>query len=119
MTNNQNTYNQPPMGQMMPPQPRMQMRQRVMKGVKRMQDVFPRWLSTYPIVTYILALMVVSFMYSSHSMPWYYMLSGIVAVTVFFLYGGSLTKDTSIDKIRRSQRFEKKIFLYVLILYHF
>ena len=115
MTNNQNTYNQPPMGQMMPPQPRMQMRQRVMKGVKRMQDVFPRWLSTYPIVTYILALMVVSFMYSSHSMPWYYMLSGGAAVLVFFLLGSTFATRTSVDNLHKTKRFERRIFLIAFV----
>lgn len=80
-----------------------------------MQDVFPKWLSTYPIVTYILALMVVSFMYSEYSLPWYYMLSGVVAVMVFFLYGSTAIKDTSLDKIRKESRFEKRIFLIAFI----
>lgn len=70
------------MGQMMPPPPRpeMPMRQRVMRGMAKKKDAFPKWLTQYPIVVYILALMVVSFMYSEYSLPWYYMLSGIIAV---------------------------------------
>jgi len=90
-----------------------------------MQDVFPRWLSLYPIVTYILALMVVSFMYSEYSIPWYYMLSGVVAVLVFFLLGSTVATRTSIDQMHKVKRFERKIFLiafvprvlYMLLLY--
>lgn len=113
--NNQNTYNQPPVGQMMPPQGPMPMRQRMVQGVRRMQDVFPRWLSIYPIVTYILALMVVSFMYSAYSLPWYYMLSGTVAVLVFFLLGSTFATRTSIDKMHKAKRFERRIFLIAFI----
>lgn len=112
---NNNTYNQPPMGPVMSPQAPMSMRQRVMRGVAKKKDVFPKWLAQYAIVTYILALMVVSFMYSSYSLPWYYMLSGVVAVMVFFLYGSTAIKDTSLDKIRKESRFEKRIFLIAFI----
>lgn len=104
------------MGEMIPPpQAPMSMRQRMSRGVRRVQDVFPKWLSTYPIVIYILALVVVSFMYSSYSLPWYYMLSGVVVVMVFFLYGSTAIKDTSLDKIRKESRFEKRIFLIAFI----
>lgn len=81
--------------------PRMRMRQ---------PDAFPKWLTQYAMVLYLLALSIVSFMYSAHSIPWYYMVSGVVAITVFFLYGNSLAKDTSPDKVRKEIAFEKKIF---------
>lgn len=111
---NNNTYNQPPMDQgMMPPQ--MPLRQRMVIGVGRMKDLFPRWLTQYSIVVYIIAMAVVSFMYSAYSLPWYYMLSGIVAVMVFFLYGSTAIKDTSLDKIRKESRFEKRIFLIAFV----
>lgn len=114
MTNNQYTYNQPPMGQgMMPPQ--MPMRKMVMNGARRMQDAFPKWITQHSIVVYILALAIVSFMYSAYSMPWYYMLSGVVAVTVFFLYGSFLTKNLAIEKISKEKKFEKKIFWIAFI----
>ena len=113
---NNNTYNQPPMGEMIPPpQAPMSMRQRMSRGVRRVQDVFPKWLSTYPIVIYILALVVVSFMYSSYSIPWYYMLSGVVSMMVFFLYGAKAAKDTSIEKIRKEKNYEKKIFIIAFV----
>jgi 4-amino-4-deoxy-L-arabinose transferase-like glycosyltransferase len=99
----------------MPPHAPKPMRQRMMNRMGALKDAFPKWLSQYSIVVYILALAVVSFMYSSHSLPWYYMLSGVVAVIVFFLYGGSVTKETSIEKIRKSQRFERRIFFIAFI----
>lgn len=102
------------MGAMAPPSS-MPMRQKMMKGLRRVQDVFPRWLSLYSIVVYILALMLVSFMYSAYSMPWYYMLSGVVAVLVFFLYGGYATKNLAVDRIRKEKNFERKIFLLAFI----
>lgn len=80
-----------------------------------MKDAFPKWLSQYPIVIYILALAVVTFMYSAYSLPWYFMLSGVVAVMVFFLYGSTAIKDTSLDKIRKESRFEKRIFLIAFV----
>lgn len=117
---------QVPMGAMMPPpSPRISMQKRVKTMVGRMQDVFPRWLSLYPIVTYILALMIVTFMYSEYSLPWYYMLSGIIAVLVFFLLGSTFATRTSVDNMHKTKRFERRIFLiafiprviYMLLLY--
>ena len=87
MMNPYNTYYQ--QKPMMPPQEPRGWRQPILRA----KDAFPRWLSQYSTVVYILALAVVSFMYSDHSLPWYYMLSGVVAVMVFFLYGGYATKN--------------------------
>ena len=89
------------------------------------KDAFPKWLTQYSIVVYILALAIVSFMYSEYSLPWYYMLSGIVSVTVFFIYGSKLVRLTSLDKMPREKRFEKRIFMiaffpriiWVILLY--
>ena len=103
------------MGQMMPPQAPMSMRQRMSRGVRRVQDIFPKWLSTYPIVVYILALMVVSFMYSSFEMPWYYILFGVVSVLAFFLFGSTAVRNTSLSKIHRERVFERKLFLLAII----
>ena len=96
-------------------QPRMPMRQRMMSGVRRMQDVFPKWLAQYSTVVYILALMVVTYMYSAYSLPWFYMLSGVISVLVFFLLGSSLIKNNAIDKVRRENQFEKKLFIIAFI----
>ena len=114
------------MGPVMPPQPRMPIRQRMTKGILEIRNVFPKWLTQYSIVAYILTLMLVSFIFSEFSLPWYYMLSGIVAVLVFFLYGGYLIdRKLSIENVRQDRNFERKIFwmafipriLFMLLLY--
>lgn len=79
------------------------------------RDVFPKWLSQYSIAAYILALMVVSFMYYEYSLPWYYLLTGIVSMLVFFLYGGTVVKNTDIWNLRKEKKFEKRIFLIAFI----
>lgn len=86
-----------------------------MRGVTKVKDAFPKWLSQYSIVIYMLALAIVSFMYSEHGLPWYYVLSGIVAVGLFFLYGSTATKKMAIEKVRKEKNFEKKIFLMAFI----
>lgn len=122
MLEQQNTYNQqmpPQMGQgMMPPPipPRDQWQRRAMNAIGRAKSAFPNWLSQYAISVYIVALALVSVMYSSFSMPWYYMLSGVMAVTVFFLYGGHLAKKTSILVIRSAKIFERRIFIVAFLL---
>ena len=109
MIENQNTYNQqmppqhsapmPPMppGPMMPP-----MREALLK--------FPSWLNKYAVVVYVMALLIITGMYSAYSLPWYYILSGVVSVTLFFGYGMNLTKRYAVNKIKREANFEKRIF---------
>ncbi len=80
-----------------------------------MQAAFPKWLAQYSISVYILALAVVSFIYSAYGMPWYYLLSGVVAVLVFFLYGSTLAKNMSLNQIRRERVFEKRLFIVAFI----
>lgn len=111
MARNQNLYRQP----MMPPQPPNPMRRRVIKEARRMQDVFPKWLSQYSIAVYIIALAGISMMYSAYAMPWYYLLTGVVAVIVFFLFGNTAIQNTSVIRVRREKSFEKKIFLIAFI----
>lgn len=101
------------MGQIMPPQ--IPVWQRSMNGMKKIQSLFPKWLTQYSIVAYILALAVVSFMYSAYSLPWYYMLSGVVAIVAFFLYGSHLAERTSLIKIRRAKTFEQRIFWIAMV----
>ena len=121
MNNNQYTYNQPQMGQMpmqppmpqggafVPPQISRRGRRRIAEQV-----IFPKWLSKNALIAYFLALAVVTFMYSTYSIPWYYMLSGVVSMMVFFLYGAKAAQDTSIEKIRKEKNFEKRIFIISL-----
>lgn len=108
-------YNQVPQGQMMPPPPPpMPMWQRAMNRIAN-KNAFPKWLSQYGIVVYILALAIVSFMYSTYSLPWYYLLSGVVAVTVFFLFGSTVADRTSEARLRKQKSFEKRIILIAFI----
>lgn len=64
---------------------------------------------------YVLALAVVTFVRSAYSMPWYYMLSGVIAILAFFLYGGTVTKHTFVLKMPSDKRFEKRIFLVAFV----
>ena len=119
---NNNTYNQPQMGQMpmqppmpqggafVPPQISRRGRRRIAEQV-----IFPKWLSKNALIAYFLALAVVTFMYSTYSIPWYYMLSGVVSMMVFFLYGAKAAQDTSIEKIRKEKNYEKKIFIIAFV----
>ena len=119
---NNNTYNQPQMGQMpmqppmpqggafVPPQISRRERRRIAEQV-----IFPKWLSKNALIAYFLALAVVTFMYSTYSIPWYYMLSGVVSMMVFFLYGAKAAQDTSIEKIRKEKNYEKKIFIIAFV----
>lgn len=75
----------------------------------------PQWMIQTSVVCYLMALVGVSFLYQSHSLPWYYMVSGIVSVVVFFMYGKNLSNQTTVDKMRKSMRFEKRIFLVAFI----
>lgn len=115
MNNQQYTYYQQPTGQMMPPNAHMPTRQRVMNVAFKVKDAFPKWLSQYSIVLYIIALAIISSVYSTYSMPWYYMLSGVVAVIAFFLYGSTVVNRTTPFSMRRTKSFEKRIFIIALI----
>lgn len=98
---------------------------RIIHGVPRYQMmppnlrvpgfVYPRWVSTYAIVVYAAALMGISFTYASNALPWYYMLSGMIAVLVFFMYGIYVIQDTSIYKANKEKNFERKIFITAFI----
>lgn len=99
----------------MPPMPGMLMQPRRRNAAAQAKAIFPKWLSQYPLVVYLLALVVVTFMYSAYSLPWYYMLSGVVAVGVFFFYGSTAVKDTLPDVMRRESRFEKRLFMIAFI----
>ena len=138
-----NPYNQHPQGEPMPPfAPMPPQHGMPLPPLNGMQGVvpsapgpwlhnaaasalFPKWISRNALMVYFLALTVVSLMYSAYSLPWYYMLSGIVSVLVFFIYGSKLVRLTSLDKMPREKRFEKRIFMiaffpriiWVILLY--
>ena len=106
---------QMPQGPEMPPQatPAMGWRRPVgRRGVA--QDVIPSWLTKRAIVVYILALGVVTIMYRTYCLPWYYMLSGFVSVLVFFIYGSNAAKRLAVERTGE-KRFEKRVFLMAFI----
>ena len=127
--NQQNPYNQYPQGEPMPPfapmPPQPGMPLPPLNGMQggvpsapglwlhnaAASALFPKWISRNALIVYFLALIVVSLMYSAYLLPWYYMLSGIVSVLVFFIYGSKLVRLTSLDKMPREKRFEKRIFM--------
>lgn len=93
---------------------------RMMQGGGRQRrakapSIWPKWLTQYAVGVYLAALAIVTVLYTSHSLPWYYMLSGIVAVMVFFLYGSTVVKSTAIDRIHKAKNFEKRIFLIAFV----
>lgn len=111
----------PPQGQMVPPQMQPRPNRAGQDGRRQQKEVtmigkrlFPKWLSLYPVTAYVAALMVVTVMYASYSMSWYYMLSGLIAVSVFFLYGKTLVGQTTELIIRKEKNFEKRIFIISL-----
>lgn len=104
------TYRKP-----MPPRQPIPIRQWMVNGARKIQNIFPQWLSRNALITYFLVLAVVSFMYSAYSLPWYYMLSGAVAVMVFFLYGSTVAQNTSEMRMRKQKTFEKRIFLIAFV----
>lgn len=77
--------------------------------------LYPKWLSRNAIFTYLLALIVVTVMYSTYSLPWYYMLSGMVSVLLFFLYGRVLALQTTVEKINKEKTYEIRLFLIAFI----
>ena len=80
-----------------------------------MGKFYPKWLTQNAMIVYILALASVSLMYSSYSLPWYYLLSGVVAVSVFFLYTSTLIEQTSVNRVHRESRFERSLFLWAFM----
>lgn len=110
MNNNPNIENQQ--------SPRQQTRQQMPMMPLPMRpkaSIWPKWLTQYAVGVYLAALAVVTMMYSSYSLPWYYMLSGVVAVMVFFLYGSTVAKNTATDRIHKAKNFEKRIFLIAFV----
>ena len=81
----------------------------------RPPEIFPKWLSQRSIAVYLTALAIVSFVFSSFGLPWYYLLSGVVGVLAFFLYGSTVAKDTSLQRMRKEKVFEKRIFLIAFV----
>lgn len=76
----------------------------------------PKWLTNRGMIYYFIALLVVSVMYAAYSMPWYFMLSGVISVLMFFAYGRHLSERFSLRHVNSAQLFERKIFGVAFIL---
>ena len=78
-----------------------------------MLTYFPKYFSSRAILCYVITLILVSAMFMSCVMPFQFMLFGIVAVIVFFVYSNKL----SMQWHRYSPKlFKKKLFLTALII---
>ena len=78
-----------------------------------MLTYFPRFFSTRAIICYVVTLVLVSIFYMSFAMPFQFMLFGLGAVLIFFLYSTQLTQQWQ----RFSpQQFVKKVFVAALII---
>ncbi len=115
---------QMPQGPEMPQQTRLPMRWR--RPVRRVaQDVIPNWLTKRAIVAYILALGVVTIVYHNYCLPWYYILSGVVSVLAFFIYGSNAAKRLAVERTGE-KRFERHVFwmafiprlIWTILIYH-
>lgn len=116
MNNTQNPYNQGQIPEELPNYNQPMAR----SGLSRTKNmntisIFPKWLTQYSVVAYLFAFAVVNFIFLQYSLPWYYMLSGAVAVLVFFFYGSKIAQDTSIGRVRKEKKFEKRIFIIALV----
>lgn len=122
MSNIQNPYNQPQMGPMMPPPPPMPMsrsarwNQRLMSGVAAKIKSLPDWFATYAVVTYAVAILGVSVIYSSYAMEWYFWLFGIAWVAGFFYLSAKYSREWNLAHIRSQKLFEKKLFWYGFVM---
>lgn len=60
---------------------------------------FPSWVSSKALLAYLAALAVVSLLYINRLLPWYFMLSGIVAVLVFFFGSSQLARKWDVQHL--------------------
>lgn len=88
---------------------------RIQDGLNSFKIEYPKWLIQQSLGVYFLALAAVSLIYSAYTLPWYYVLSGVVAVVVFFLYGSKVAIDLSPNKLHSDKKFEKRIFIIAFI----
>lgn len=77
---------------------------------------FPKYFSNKAIITYLIAFLVVNFMFYSSSMPALWMFWGIAEILLFFILSNSLSKKWS-DISRKA--FKSKIFWYSFFLSFF
>lgn len=92
--------------------------------IKTNNIYLPKPISNTAIISYIVALMLVSIIFHQYATQWYFMLFGIIEVVGFYHYGNVLSKQYSnySEKYFRSQIFKTALVIrvvYVLFSYWF
>ena len=85
----------------------------------------PSWVTRNALLAYVFALMVVSLVYSSYSLPWYYMVAGFFGVMTFFVIGLQMSRNMTIARVHWPENFEIQVvsvafgfrLVFVLFLY--
>jgi hypothetical protein len=78
-----------------------------------MLDYFPKYFSSRAIYCYLATLALVSIVFYQHAMPFQFMLFGIVAVLVFFVFGNKLTMGWQRFSVKT---FSKRLFFVALLI---
>ena len=65
-------------------------------NIGQTKPIFTKKVTDYALALYLMTIALVTLMYSSFSLPWYYMLSGVGAVVCVFTYGKKLTDRFSV-----------------------
>ena len=101
--------------------------QKLMAGKATVTNSLPDWFATYAFVSYLIALVGVNVFYSNFATEWYFWLFGIAWVVGFFFISVHFSRLWSVLHVRKSKRFEKKLFwagfwiraVYVLFIHFF
>ena len=78
-----------------------------------MLNHFPRYFTTRAIICYLLTLAVVSVAFMSYALPFQFVMFGVVAILVFFIFSNRLTMNWA--KLP-SRNFTKKLFVAALLI---
>lgn len=83
-------------------------------NIGQTKPILTKKVTDYALALYLMTVVLVTLMYSSYSLPWYYMLSGVGAVVCVFTYGKKLTDRFSVYRVSKEKVFEKKLFYIAL-----
>ncbi|MBQ7697913.1 MAG: glycosyltransferase family 39 protein, partial [Paludibacteraceae bacterium] len=83
-------------------------------NIGQTKPILTKKVTDYALALYLMTIVLVTLMYSSYSLPWYYMLSGVGAVVCVFTYGKKLTDRFSVYRVPKENVFEKKLFYIAL-----
>lgn len=111
----------------MPMSKRARLGQRLMSGMAMKMQSLPARFATYAVVTYLVALIGVSLIFSDYAMEWYFVVFGIAWVGGFFFFSLRLSQIWSVQHVKKARVFEKKLFwvglairaVYAIFIYFF